>query len=1546
MSSGAGLTGSHDERRLFEHFVIAGLAENQPLERLKPSSEECGLRNTQPLAPITDIAVIFPSLGEKPPDGFDVIESTTLGYPADLNHGSIGQKSVFLCYKRGYNKLPLVDIGILDEGRGDKPMIDSNVVQTTPFGRCASVNNASQGIYLTYRRAPPNSSQSQFVVTDIKVILANKGEIPPHTYYKITKNLNKGLVGSDVFICYKKSQGTAKRLAYKPAVLDYFPRSDHSGEMEDFKLAQNVAMFCLPMGALIECWPTKCAPPDRSFSTFVLTDENGTKFYGSAVTFYEKYTKQLSEDQLEQLDLKSDEGGTVEDSGSNNDPADDLQILFYKNVSICLISRFPFFNSFKRFLFFLHRMSSTPSCSHPVPIERYISHLMYEVSFPTPRRPRVFMQLGAENISFDSHDDSQLPLNGAQLIDTLKYLGSENLMYLMLLALLEQKILIHSLRPWMLAAVAESVCALMFPFHWQCPYIPQCPLGLAGVLHAPLPFIAGVDSRYFELYEDPPDDVTCFDLDTSTISFSTVRATFKTSMLPKKPAKQLKSALEDIFGKLQKQDYSTNSKSDGGFIPVDQDLVKQRQRREFENEIHDAFLKFIASIMKGYQAFLRPIKGAPMTEHATDTGNLFDLDGFLRSRDRSSADFYKRFSETQSFMRFIEERSFVSDKNTYNAFFDDCIAKLTSAVEDGRDISGVQLLEPDTSHSHTTSTINALADTRTSMVFIPAPEPFLNQETGEELQFVYGEFPSKMRSEYFQLDRLEKNGKDGEKVPMHFEASRCSAVRTKPETRSSLLAATNAVKTNPLHWSKTLLFYSYSLWFMQLDSLLTAAPNKKKILRLAFNVLDRMEKTEIFPLDQVCYRILIELCGKYSEPEMAVKVMRAMQRAGLEQNAVTYGIYHRAVMDATWPSPARQKAIKMWNLLRIVLTGAETLRKWANLERRPLKIDEKSVENTENAENVQAEITVDYQITSYPLDSVENSPKMTPKRHNLEQKEPLMDPLGALGPLEAENLEVSREKTKERSKSLGKVGMSPARAKFFADHATLPFSNENTPKSDKKEAKSGWFKGIANSPMFKMIKSTTFDSSKQNSAESSSETSSITGASPSFHSVVNQFKKGYDDVMPSRFRLGVSTLLNKSVGAMGSGMIYSDDRASAENPFFVNPKDPAYVLDSGVPNCLLREEYWMREVYLQLKRSRERVEKGQKSEENEEISDGIADFPQFSAKTPGKLEVILCTATYCPSCRTMVYDEEIMAGWKVDDQNLNTICPHCSGSGTATDAVSNETAAIQESVFAPRLKIRMRWIEEMKSSWYQPGGLQETPISTPEKTTSTPSDIQLEVAFVSPLVLRRELETLLSTDKDAMRNESLKTTHPVVFWNLIYYLRRLSLPSHLFSWIAERHHIRCVFDLPTQHDETRLPLYFYNPNHDGNAPSFGDFTEKITRKLEDGSDSTGYATWKTVTDSVNKNLLFKAVQTLVNSSRLVKNGSVHVGAHFPIFRDIQFASIDVFGRALLRDALDTQYDSESNKLPPKIKEILPLQDHPLSHVTRACRKVFMPLDLF
>lgn len=52
--------------------------------------------------------------------------------------------------------------------------------------------------------------------------------------------------------------------------------------------------------------------------------QDGTKFYGAAVSFYERYTERLSDEQMDRLELSSNEGGAVEDNSSNNDPADQV----------------------------------------------------------------------------------------------------------------------------------------------------------------------------------------------------------------------------------------------------------------------------------------------------------------------------------------------------------------------------------------------------------------------------------------------------------------------------------------------------------------------------------------------------------------------------------------------------------------------------------------------------------------------------------------------------------------------------------------------------------------------------------------------------------------------------------------------------------------------------------------------------------------------------------------------------------------------------------------------------------------------------------------------------------------------------------------------------------------------------------------------------------------------------------------------------------------------------------------------------------------------
>lgn len=55
-----------ERRRLFEYFIVAGLNDaTEDEEELVPLiTHECGNKIPDQIAPVTDICVIFPSLGE------------------------------------------------------------------------------------------------------------------------------------------------------------------------------------------------------------------------------------------------------------------------------------------------------------------------------------------------------------------------------------------------------------------------------------------------------------------------------------------------------------------------------------------------------------------------------------------------------------------------------------------------------------------------------------------------------------------------------------------------------------------------------------------------------------------------------------------------------------------------------------------------------------------------------------------------------------------------------------------------------------------------------------------------------------------------------------------------------------------------------------------------------------------------------------------------------------------------------------------------------------------------------------------------------------------------------------------------------------------------------------------------------------------------------------------------------------------------------------------------------------------------------------------
>lgn len=291
-------------------------------------------------------------------------------------------------------------------------------------------------------------------------------------------------------------------------------------------------------------------------------------------------------------------------------------------------------------------------------------------------------------------EDLPLPRSAAGFKHLLLNLGSENCLQVLLLALTEQKILIHSLRPDTLTAATEAVSSILFPFKWQCPYIPLCPLGLVEVLHAPLPFLIGVDSRYFDLY-DPPSDVSCIDLDTNFVTLCETQRHLNIKLLPKKAAKVLKTTLDTLYMQLRNTNIyanNTDGKNQLGDNNVEKEFQKKCKEQALELEIQEAFLRFMAWTLKGYRNYLLPITRAP-TVGTTDAQALFQIEAFLRSRDKNNQRFFTLLMKTQMFTRFIEERSFVADGDLGLAFFDECTERLTS--ED----CNVKLLEHELGHS-------------------------------------------------------------------------------------------------------------------------------------------------------------------------------------------------------------------------------------------------------------------------------------------------------------------------------------------------------------------------------------------------------------------------------------------------------------------------------------------------------------------------------------------------------------------------------------------------------------------------------------------------------------------------------------------------------------------------------------------------------------------------------------------------------------------------------------------------------------------------------
>ncbi|PWA16133.1 hypothetical protein CCH79_00020755, partial [Gambusia affinis] len=819
-------------------------------------------------------------------------------------------------------------------------------METTPYSRSASLSSGgaptAHRVFLMYRRALDSQGLHTLGVTDIALLMPSKGEVAPHTFCRVDKNLNTGMWGPALHVCYKRAVAKANALVFEASLISRYPEED----LETFPLPESVPVFCLPMGVTVESWPLNSKYQLPVFSTFVLTSASGDKVYGAAIQFYESFSRDLlSERQNVRLGLLSVVDRRPITSRS-----------LHTKKSICVLSHWPFFTVFQKFLTFIYRYSI--SGPHVLPLEKHISSFMHNVPFPSPQRPRILVQLSP----YDN------------LLLCQPNLGPENSCTLLLAVLTEHKLLLHSLRPDVLTSVSEALVSvrlhpppetepgrMTFPLRWICPYIPLCPLQMADVLLAPMPFIVGVHSSYFDLY-DPPPEVVCVDLDTNTIFQSEDKKLLSWRLLPRKHGKTLFSTLTNLHQTLEKSEWPLSASRERlevrghtvllpavcspgqeeatlEFLLTDYDQIYRRQK-QLELEIQEAFLRFMSCLLRGYRAFLLPITQAP-SDTTTDCSSLFNLQGFLKSRDRSQQKLYAQLSRTQMFTQFIEECSFVSDRHACLEFFDECVQKVD--VEKPEEVRLIDLDE-NGGGEHT--------------VFImPPEEPQEADGTECPAHYSYETFP-RLTAELF--DRPQ----DPLRAPARGSAPSSPAPRRTKQVAGPVLTRFCSVKeikvaqkraqkysAVPDMWSKCLLGHCYGLWFIYLPTFVRAEGSKVRALHSAHDVLRHMETRKVVLPDevrpagparrpgrpgltasnrnccvcQVCYRILMQLCGQYGQPVLAVRVLLEMKKAGITPNTITYGYYNKAVLECKWPSTNQGGRLR-WAKLRNVLLAVAQFR--------------------------------------------------------------------------------------------------------------------------------------------------------------------------------------------------------------------------------------------------------------------------------------------------------------------------------------------------------------------------------------------------------------------------------------------------------------------------------------------------------------------------------------------------------------------------------------------------------------------------------------------
>ncbi|XP_077902177.1 MAP kinase-activating death domain protein isoform X12 [Ictidomys tridecemlineatus] len=526
-------------------------------------------------------------------------------------------------------------------------------------------------------------------------------------------------------------------VAQTPELLRRYPLEDHP----EFPLPPDVVFFCQPEGCLSVRQRRMSLRDDTSF-VFTLTDKDtGVTRYGICVNFYRSFQKRMPKEKgeggagsrgkegtgatcaSEEVGTESSESGSsLQPPSADSTPDVNLSPRGKRRAkagsrsrnstltSLCVLSHYPFFSTFRECLYTLKRL--VDCCSERllgkklgIPrgiqrdtmwriftgsllVEEKSSALLHDLReieawiyrllrspVPVSGQKRVDIEVLPQELqpalTFALPDPSRFTLVDFPLHLPLELLGVDACLQVLTCILLEHKVVLQSRDYNALSMSVMAFVAMIYPLEYMFPVIPLLPTCMASaeqLLLAPTPYIIGVPASFF-LYKldfKMPDDVWLVDLDSNRVITPTNAELLP--ILPEPESLELKKHLKQALASmsLNTQPILNLEKfHEGQEIPLllgrPSNDLQSTPSTEFNPLIYGndvdsvdvatrvAMVRFFnsANMLQGFQMHTRTLRLFPRPVVAFQAGS------FLASRPRQTP-FAEKLARTQAVEYFGE----------------------------------------------------------------------------------------------------------------------------------------------------------------------------------------------------------------------------------------------------------------------------------------------------------------------------------------------------------------------------------------------------------------------------------------------------------------------------------------------------------------------------------------------------------------------------------------------------------------------------------------------------------------------------------------------------------------------------------------------------------------------------------------------------------------------------------------------------------------------------------------------------------------------------